>query len=1424
MKHTKTVFVTLPAVILFLISVLILLTQTSQAADDNKIEYISKITLDYEPGDLVIDNQNNIFIADLKNGRIQKYDSNGKALTGWSVGSVGRFGLATDGQSIFTKTKDAIVQKFDQTGNLISKIKLGDGSSKGLSLAVDVKGTIFTSRDSGFDSLTVEKFDNQGKLITSWDLPVSDDATIARADLMSVGRFAIDSQGDLYIVLAAARSSSFILHYDLNGRLLERWDTGAAVLGLGTDRQNNIYTSLYFGSACRFFGGGVKYTSNGAKLVEWATYNGSCDSPNIKDGVIIAPSGIAVNSQGMIYVSDKPSGNTSARLQIFRQPNYQANNQTSNNITPSSTNLISGHYPGKLVYNDKDNNIFLINPDGSGRKKVTKGVTPIFSPDGKRVAFVDPQGKALGDPGDSQQKATIVSTNLDGADRQILCVADRPNYLISLLTWSPRNRFIALTGVPTNIDLGGIISVYLCSITDKKIGSQSLSGNLFDWSPDGENAVWLSSTSNNTFDVFYGDPDKPNVGAIKLTTGQNSFEAGITGASNFVYSEAHFSPDGKTIAIVGSKIFFVSVPGQKSPLEGKVIDPSPDNYILSVAWSPDSQALAYIEGNYGGQNQNATASLKIVELSNGQIGKTVTLVSNSELSPGSSLDWGGSEYNYELANPTATSTISSISSPTPIPTTPSASVSNLPPLVKMMFSRQPVGGYANALLSTQPIVIAYDNNGNPSKGFNGRIAVSIKYPTGNSGATLGGTLVVNAIEGVATFTDLIIDLPGSAYVLTANLPDFPQTPITIDSQPFSLNGPTKPLPGISGLEEWDTDDLFHKAQSANWSTDGLNVKVNINRYYGSVLAGGKLIDNDCSDPCTAPEDKARNRKLHDTIAVLNLWMEDLDTSQINLTGVQASVNTGPLNSPDYFSVKVSVPGFKTKQSGMVKIYIPVSKLYFPDACRTGNQSCLRDPNNANYDWSEKEQKNIAPDRSETFHTLQPALNAITIKGLTIGNKPLNVKTSYLFLNGLRPVMLMAGIDFPTFDDYEKDTTNDWGGLGPNPTSSDPSDRCKELGDKAKKDATYFCKENNWIKWLSKDVGVPTWNPSRNGTRSIEDQQSYLKQGAAFLNRIYGAKKINIIAHSMGGVTSRRFIYESWKKINGNDGSVTVDKLVTFDSPHTGVTAAYASGNFLGSPVAGAAQADLGTYQMQDFNRDNDLREAWGKDYNAAKKHIFFTTVHAKDYPLCLINNFNVACLGDANFIQDDGAVEDKSATGTEYSHWFNVDKSHLPGDYSNYPDPLPDICNHVKLDQGDFFCHGWVLGSSEIKKWVEGTVGVFDYCRNNLPNYFLALYTACDPGSLTLFNKTGLFSDQKYLFAYAGQGITATSTISSTPNTLLYLTGSITSSSTITVPITIDKVEDLFIRVSTDSNNQPVQVRLESADKTQATPDKLLPL
>jgi hypothetical protein len=105
-----------------------------------------------------------------------------------------------------------------------------------------------------------------------------------------------------------------------------------------------------------------------------------------------------------------------------------------------------------------------------------------------------------------------------------------------------------------------------------------------------------------------------------------------------------------------------------------------------------------------------------------------------------------------------------------------------PPPVKLAIATQPGNGVANTTLSPFPAVVAQYGDGSTASGYTGPITLAIKSGTGTAGAVLNGTTTVNAVNGVATFSDLSIDSAGIGYVLTATSGGI--TPA--DTTPFNI--------------------------------------------------------------------------------------------------------------------------------------------------------------------------------------------------------------------------------------------------------------------------------------------------------------------------------------------------------------------------------------------------------------------------------------------------------------------------------------------------------------------------------------------------------------------------------------------------------------------------------------------------------------
>ena len=91
-------------------------------------------------------------------------------------------------------------------------------------------------------------------------------------------------------------------------------------------------------------------------------------------------------------------------------------------------------------------------------------------------------------------------------------------------------------------------------------------------------------------------------------------------------------------------------------------------------------------------------------------------------------------------------------------------VANWPAATKLKFTTQPANGVAGTALAA--IKVSVENvSGNVVIGNSS--AVTLKLGSNPGGATLGGTLTVNAANGIATFSDITLNKVGTGYTLMA---------------------------------------------------------------------------------------------------------------------------------------------------------------------------------------------------------------------------------------------------------------------------------------------------------------------------------------------------------------------------------------------------------------------------------------------------------------------------------------------------------------------------------------------------------------------------------------------------------------------------------------------------------------------------------
>jgi hypothetical protein len=93
-----------------------------------------------------------------------------------------------------------------------------------------------------------------------------------------------------------------------------------------------------------------------------------------------------------------------------------------------------------------------------------------------------------------------------------------------------------------------------------------------------------------------------------------------------------------------------------------------------------------------------------------------------------------------------------------------------PPVRTLAMATQPQGAAPSTALTVQPIVHVRSNGTLDATDNSTVVTASIAPGTGTAGATLGGTVNVTAVAGVATFTNLSINAAGTGYQLRFTAP------------------------------------------------------------------------------------------------------------------------------------------------------------------------------------------------------------------------------------------------------------------------------------------------------------------------------------------------------------------------------------------------------------------------------------------------------------------------------------------------------------------------------------------------------------------------------------------------------------------------------------------------------------------------------
>jgi sugar lactone lactonase YvrE len=270
-----------------------------------------------EPASIAVDTNGYVYVADRGNNRIQKFTAEGEFLFKWGKegSGEGEFGLEfwgglhdiavdTNGYVYVADTGNNRVQKFTTDGQFVAKwgnYGSGDGEFSILTgIAADTNGFVYVA-----GTCDIQKFTTDGQFVAMWRSDGSGDG-----EFFLFTGIAVDTNGFVYV---ADTGNNRIQKFSSDGQFVSKWgslgvENGKFVNlnGIAVNNSGFVYVADSLNYSNIFIDRIQKFTADGQFVAKWGSYGS-------ENGNFKYPFGIAVNSNGFVYVSE--SGNN--RVQKF---------------------------------------------------------------------------------------------------------------------------------------------------------------------------------------------------------------------------------------------------------------------------------------------------------------------------------------------------------------------------------------------------------------------------------------------------------------------------------------------------------------------------------------------------------------------------------------------------------------------------------------------------------------------------------------------------------------------------------------------------------------------------------------------------------------------------------------------------------------------------------------------------------------------------------------------------------------------------------------------------------------------------------------------------------------------------------------------------------------------------------------------------
>ena len=255
---------------------------------------------------VAVDSKDNVYVFCRGPVPLFIFDSEGNYINSWGEGEFLRpHGICVDKNDDLYLIDDQghMIEKRTKEGKLI--FRLGEKGKSSVRQSGDIfnlptdaivdpdNGDIFIS--DGYGNSRVHKFDTEGNYIKSWGEPGSDEGKFSLPH-----NIAITSDKRLIV---ADRENFRLQIFDTEGNFLDQWHIHHP-MSVTTDRKDNIYVGEMgpppVQEGVKNLGNCVSILNSEGELIERL----GDELPGSNDTLFVAPHGIAVASNGSIYVAE----------------------------------------------------------------------------------------------------------------------------------------------------------------------------------------------------------------------------------------------------------------------------------------------------------------------------------------------------------------------------------------------------------------------------------------------------------------------------------------------------------------------------------------------------------------------------------------------------------------------------------------------------------------------------------------------------------------------------------------------------------------------------------------------------------------------------------------------------------------------------------------------------------------------------------------------------------------------------------------------------------------------------------------------------------------------------------------------------------------------------------------------------------------